>query len=97
MNAPEPAVSTLPAGPLRLFLATRPAFLSVTLFAVLIGLAAAHRDGVDVHAGAALATLVFALMALKPEVTLFGFFVLYSLSGYVMALVRMARRKTPQA
>lgn len=37
--------------------------------------------------------LVFALMALKPEVTLFGFFVLYALSGYVMALGRMTRRK----
>lgn len=37
--------------------------------------------------------LVFALMALRPEVTLFGFFVVYALSGYVQAIVRMARRK----
>jgi hypothetical protein len=32
-------------------------------------------------------------MALRPEVTLFGFFVVYALSGYVQAIVRMARRK----
>ena len=37
--------------------------------------------------------LGFALMMLKPEVTLFGFFVLYAMSGYVMALYRMLRRK----
>lgn len=63
MNAPEPSLATLPSAPLRLVLATRPAFLSVTLFAVLIGLAAAYRDGVAIHAGTALATLLFALVA----------------------------------
>jgi CDP-diacylglycerol--serine O-phosphatidyltransferase len=38
--------------------------------------------------------LGFALMALRPEVTLFGFFVIYALSGYVLAIVRMVKRKT---
>jgi CDP-diacylglycerol--serine O-phosphatidyltransferase len=38
--------------------------------------------------------LVFALMALRPEVTLFGFFVIYALSGYVLAIIRMVKRKT---
>ncbi|MFA7291914.1 MAG: CDP-diacylglycerol--serine O-phosphatidyltransferase [Rhodocyclaceae bacterium] len=37
--------------------------------------------------------LVFALMALRPEVTLFGFFVVYALSGYVQAIARVTRRK----
>lgn len=50
------------------------------------------RKSVPFFVVAAIA-LVFALMALKPEVTLFGFFVLYSLSGYVMALFRLAKRK----
>lgn len=51
------------------------------------------RKSVPFFVVAAIA-LAFALMALKPEVTLFGFFVLYALSGYVMALFRMTRRKT---
>ena len=38
--------------------------------------------------------LVFALMALRPEVTLFGFFVIYALSGYVLAIIRLVKRKT---
>jgi CDP-diacylglycerol--serine O-phosphatidyltransferase len=38
--------------------------------------------------------LGFALMALRPEVTLFGFFVIYALSGYVLAIIRMVKRKT---
>ena len=50
------------------------------------------RKSVPFMAVAAIA-LVFALMALKPEVTLFGFFVLYALSGYVMVIVRMLHRK----
>ncbi|MBW7900624.1 MAG: CDP-diacylglycerol--serine O-phosphatidyltransferase [Rhodocyclaceae bacterium] len=41
--------------------------------------------------------LVFALMALRPEVTLFGFFVVYALSGYVMAAWRRLRRKAGPA
>ena len=41
--------------------------------------------------------LVFALMALKPEVTLFGFFVAYALSGYVQAALRLGRGKKTAA
>ncbi|MCP5269282.1 MAG: CDP-diacylglycerol--serine O-phosphatidyltransferase [Zoogloeaceae bacterium] len=41
--------------------------------------------------------LVFALLALRPEVTLFGVFVIYALSGYVLAGVRLARRKSSAA
>lgn len=41
--------------------------------------------------------LGFALMALKPEITLFGFFVLYGLSGYVLAAIGLTRRKPPAA
>ncbi|HEY6898913.1 MAG TPA: prenyltransferase [Rhodocyclaceae bacterium] len=66
------AEQTLPAEPtanlrhqpaLCLFLATRPAFLSVTLAGVLLGLACAWRGGAALHAGNALLTLVFALVA----------------------------------
>jgi len=45
----------------------------------------------------ALVALVFAVMALKPEMTLFAFFVFYALSGYVLALIRVLRRKHLQA
>lgn len=45
------------------FLATRPAFLSVTLFACLIGLGSAYFDGVTIAPSKAIATLVFALLA----------------------------------
>lgn len=47
----------------RYFGATRPAFLSVTLVACLIGLASAYRDGVAVDSTTALVTLLFALVA----------------------------------
>ena len=51
------------------------------------------RKSVPFFAVAAFA-LVFALISLSPEMTLFGFFVLYGLSGYVLALTGMVRRKT---
>lgn len=51
------------------------------------------RKSVPFMAVAAIA-LVFALLALKPEVTLFGFFVVYSLSGYALAGWRLLRRRT---
>lgn len=38
--------------------------------------------------------LGFALVSLSPEMALFGFFVLYGLSGYVMAVIGLTRRKT---
>jgi len=50
------------------------------------------RKSVPFFAVAALA-LVFALISLSPEMTLFGFFVLYCLSGYVLALTGMVRRR----
>ena len=54
------------------------------------------RKSVPFFVVAAIA-LAFALMMVKPEITLFGFFVLYALSGYVMALFRLARRKNTAA
>ena len=61
--AAEPTVAALPSPLAQYFLATRPAFLSVTLFAVLIGLAAAWHGGVQIRLAPAVATLVFALVA----------------------------------
>ena len=37
--------------------------------------------------------LGFALVSYSPEITLFGFFVLYGLSGYVLALVGLIKRR----
>jgi len=37
--------------------------------------------------------LLFALVAYSPEVALFSFFVVYCLSGYVMALIGLLKRK----
>ena len=59
----EPSLAALPSPPLRYFLATRPAFLSVTLVACLIGLASAHAGGVTLNAASATLTIVFALVA----------------------------------
>nr|WP_211159839.1 prenyltransferase [Aromatoleum aromaticum] len=47
----------------RYFAATRPAFLSVTLAGCLIGLAAAHADGVALDGLRAVVTVLFALLA----------------------------------
>jgi len=38
--------------------------------------------------------LGFALASYSPEITLFGFFVLYGLSGYVLAAVGLLKRKS---
>ena len=59
----EPRPDTLRAPLLRLLLATRLAFLGVTLIAVLIGLAGAHAAGIELDPAKALATLFFALIA----------------------------------
>jgi 1,4-dihydroxy-2-naphthoate octaprenyltransferase len=59
----EPTAAVLSNPALRYFLATRPAFLSVTLFACVIGLGTAYFGGVALSAAKALATLVFALIA----------------------------------
>ena len=37
--------------------------------------------------------LAFALISYSPEITLFGFFLLYGLSGYVMAAIDLGRRR----
>ena len=63
MRAVEPTMAALPNPLLRYLLATRPAFLSVTLFAGLIGLATAYADGVTLAATTAGATVLFALVA----------------------------------
>ncbi|MDH3315786.1 MAG: prenyltransferase [Betaproteobacteria bacterium] len=63
MSPVEPTVAALSNPALRYVLATRPPFLSVTLFACLIGLGSAFFGGVVLSAAKALATLVFALIA----------------------------------
>ena len=63
MPLAEPTLGALANPVLRYFLATRPAFLSVTLFGCLVGLSTAYHDGVALAAAKALATLVFALLA----------------------------------
>jgi CDP-diacylglycerol---serine O-phosphatidyltransferase len=50
------------------------------------------RKSVPFFAVAAIA-LAFALVSLSPEMTLFGFFVVYALSGYVLAAVGLIKRK----
>lgn len=63
MTPAEPTPQAF-ANPLaRYVAATRPAFLSVTLVACLIGLASAHADGVTIDIAHALATVLFALFA----------------------------------
>jgi 1,4-dihydroxy-2-naphthoate octaprenyltransferase len=63
MPIAEPTLAALPNPLLRYFLATRPPFLAVTLFAALLGLASAAHAGVALSAGAAALTVVFALVA----------------------------------
>lgn len=59
----EPSLAALPHPALRLLLATRPAFLSITLVGCLLGIAAALSDGVPFNGAAALGTVLFALLA----------------------------------
>ena len=63
MPPAEPTLAALSNPILRYLLATRPAFLSVTLFACLVGLGSAYHDGVALGTAKAGATLVFALLA----------------------------------
>lgn len=63
MPLAEPTLGVLANPVLRYFLATRPAFLSVTLFACLVGFGTAYHDGVALATAKAIATLVFALLA----------------------------------
>ena len=63
MPAAEPTLATVPPGFMRYFLATRPAFLSVTLFAAFIGLGTSQMNGTVFRFDAALITVLFALVA----------------------------------
>jgi len=63
MQSAEPTLAALSNPVLRYFLATRPAFLTVTLFACLVGLGAAACDAIALSPVKAAATLLFALLA----------------------------------
>jgi 1,4-dihydroxy-2-naphthoate octaprenyltransferase len=63
MPPAEPTLARFPNRPLRYVVATRPAFLSVTLFACLIGLATARAAGVRINATSATVNILFALVA----------------------------------
>ena len=60
-SEPLPALRARPL--VAAFLATRPAFLGVTLCACLIGLAVAHGSGQPIDAARAALTVLFALLA----------------------------------
>ena len=59
----EPTLAAFPNPALRYFAATRPAFLSVTFAAALLGLATAFVDGIALRPMAAFFTVFFALVA----------------------------------
>jgi len=59
----EPTLAALPNPLARYLLATRPAFLSVTLFGCLVGIASALWGGAAIHPGAAVVTVLFAMVA----------------------------------
>ena len=59
----EPTLAALPNPVLRYFLATRPPFLSVSLVAALVGLAAAYAGGVTLSPATVMISIVFALVA----------------------------------
>ncbi len=59
----EPSLATLQNPFARYITATRPAFLSASLMACLVGLAIAWRDGLAFDVSLALVTLLFALLA----------------------------------
>jgi 1,4-dihydroxy-2-naphthoate octaprenyltransferase len=63
MPAAEPTRAALSNPVVRYFLATRPPFLTVTVFGCLIGLATAWYDGVPLQPGTAMVTVLFALVA----------------------------------
>jgi len=63
MRPVEPTIAALPNPVVRYFLATRPAFLGVTLVASLIGLATAYSSGLALHPATAWVTILFALVA----------------------------------
>lgn len=62
MTAREPTLAALPNPLLRYFLATRPAFLTITLVGVVLGLAGAAHDGIALEPVRAAVTLLAALL-----------------------------------
>jgi 1,4-dihydroxy-2-naphthoate octaprenyltransferase len=63
MTPPEPTLAAFQNPVVRYFAATRPAFLTASLMACLIGLAIARHDSLVFDVTAALVTLLFALLA----------------------------------
>ena len=63
MSSAEPTLASLPNPLLRYFAATRPAFLSVTFVACLLGLASARFSGIVLDPVLSTVTLFFALVA----------------------------------
>lgn len=63
MPPAEPSLAALPSPLLRYFLATRPAFLTVTLIGALLGLASAKVGGVVLDPLKATLTVLFAMVA----------------------------------
>jgi 1,4-dihydroxy-2-naphthoate octaprenyltransferase len=63
MATHEPTLAALPNPVLRYFLATRPAFLTITLVGCLLGFCTALHSGIALHADLALVTVLFALVA----------------------------------
>ena len=59
----EPSPERYPSVVMRYFAATRPAFLSVTLVACVLGLATAYRSGIALDKLTACVTVLFALLA----------------------------------
>ena len=59
----EPSPERYPSAAMRYFAATRPAFLSVTLVACVLGLATAYRSGIALDKLTACVTVLFALLA----------------------------------
>ena len=62
-QAQEPTLELFANPAARYFAATRPAFLTASLMAAIIGLASAHHSGLAVNAVLATVTLLFALLA----------------------------------
>lgn len=62
MSTAEPTVISLKNPLIRYLLATRPPFLLASLVPCLLGISTAHHDGIAIHVGLALTTIVGALL-----------------------------------
>jgi 1,4-dihydroxy-2-naphthoate octaprenyltransferase len=58
----EPSAAALRSPVKRYFMATRPPFLTITLFGCLLGIATAHADGAELNAATAVTTVVLAML-----------------------------------